>query len=77
MVEAVAKGVYKWNVKNSVLDYGGSSALTEQDSVEGVKTNIERWRMEIPLVYDRKSGVPNPNRVEGKNRGRDGGGPFS
>lgn len=76
VAEAIAKGIYKRKVKKSVVDDGASSVLTEQDSVEGLKTKIERWRTELPPVYDRKSGVPNPKRVKGK-AGGDGGGLFS
>lgn len=81
---AIAKGIYPRRM-NSPADDGGSSILTEQDSVEGLKTRIERWRTEMPPLYDRKNGVPNPRGVRGGARGggkgtrrhSDGGGLFS
>lgn len=54
---AIAKGLIKRpgsaTPKNSTTE--GSSILegwTESDSVEGLRTKLERWRAELPPVYD-------------------------
>ncbi|XP_015875518.1 uncharacterized protein LOC107412287 [Ziziphus jujuba] len=56
---AIAKGLYPIPHHNNNIynkDETGSSILddwTEQDdSVEGLKTKIERWRTELPPIYD-------------------------
>lgn len=60
---AIAKGLYP-RQPNAYNDEGGSSILyetmAESESVEGLRTKIERWRTEFPPLYDRKSGKPNP-----------------
>ncbi|PQQ18964.1 uncharacterized protein Pyn_22541 [Prunus yedoensis var. nudiflora] len=67
---AIAKGIYplghgggnvvrhaaKGDARNSLLD-----EWTDQDSVEGLKTKIERWRTELPPVYDCKNKNNNNN----------------
>ncbi|KAG8380401.1 hypothetical protein BUALT_Bualt06G0011500 [Buddleja alternifolia] len=70
----------------------GSSVLedwkVEESSVEGLKTKIERWRMESPQVYDqkrfekvngrgKKRAAPHRRRKTVDNVGGGGGGPFS
>ncbi|CAL9003669.1 unnamed protein product [Prunus brigantina] len=67
---AIAKGIYplghgggnvvrhaaQGDARNSLLD-----EWTDQDSVEGLKTKIERWRTELPPVYDCKNKNNNNN----------------
>lgn len=75
---AIAKGLYP------APDDVGSSILedwTEQDSIEGLKTKIERWRTELHPVYDnelKKIQSKNYRRKETKKqRRRRGSGLFS
>ncbi|XP_068341454.1 uncharacterized protein [Pyrus communis] len=55
---AIAKGIYPLpytGARAPPANDAGSSLLdewTDQDSVEGLKTKIERWRTELPPVYD-------------------------
>lgn len=53
---AIAKGLYPVPAGGGKDQECGSSILgdwTEQDdSVEGLKTKIERWRSELPPIYD-------------------------
>ena len=55
---AIAKGIYPLpytGARAPSPDDAGSSLVDEwadQDSVEGLKTKIERWRTELPPVYD-------------------------
>ncbi|KAL3564955.1 hypothetical protein D5086_033001 [Populus alba] len=54
---AIAKGLIKTpaNAGQQDTDGAGSSILedwTENDSAEGLRTKLERWRTELPPVYD-------------------------
>uniref|UniRef100_A0A5B7B843 C2 domain-containing protein n=1 Tax=Davidia involucrata TaxID=16924 RepID=A0A5B7B843_DAVIN len=52
---AMAKGLYPTPM--AAVEKPGSSILedwtVEESSVEGLKSKIERWRMELPALYDR------------------------
>ncbi|KAF3452370.1 hypothetical protein FNV43_RR02803 [Rhamnella rubrinervis] len=51
---AIAKGLYLVPAGGNDHETGSSilGDWTEQDSVEGLKTKIERWRSELPPIYD-------------------------
>ncbi|EEF40400.1 conserved hypothetical protein [Ricinus communis] len=53
---AIAKGLIKPpGNANTPTRSGGSSIIddwTENDSVEGLRTKLERWRTELPPIYD-------------------------
>ncbi|KAK9292166.1 hypothetical protein L1049_020125 [Liquidambar formosana] len=73
---AIAKGIYP------KVDDGSSSILVDDyGSVEGLKSKIERWRTELPPIYDRGNGGGDYQKLL-NNRGHsrrhtDGGGLFS
>ncbi|KAI3423381.1 C2 domain-containing protein [Psidium guajava] len=82
---AIAKGLLHPNKNNR--DDAESSVLldnwTEKDSIEGLRTKIERWRTELPPVHDRPNNGKKTAKSggnHGKDRPRrhsDGGGLFS
>lgn len=82
---AIAKGLLPPN--KNYREEGESSILldnwTENDSSEGLRTKIERWRTELPPIHNR-GGNGKKNAKTGANQGRDrprrhsdGGGLFS
>lgn len=83
---AIAKGLLPHN-KNNREDAESSILLenwTEKDSIEGLRTKIERWRTELPPIHDRTNNNGKKAAKSGANRGRDrprrhsdGGGLFS
>lgn len=60
VAEAIAKGLYPRRANAYNDNCRSSIVLAESESVEGLKTKMERWRTELPPLYDRKSGKPNP-----------------
>ncbi|KAJ8770178.1 hypothetical protein K2173_011513 [Erythroxylum novogranatense] len=81
---AIAKGLIKTpgNTAANNAEGAGSSILddwTENDSVEGLRTKLERWRAELPSVYDRDNSQEQSrsNRRSQQRRKSDGGGLFS
>ncbi|KAK4760339.1 hypothetical protein SAY87_005232 [Trapa incisa] len=68
---AIAKGLHprQLHAVQAYNDDCGSSILyetmAESESVEGLRTKIERWRTEQPPLYDRKNGKPNPRGAGG------------
>ncbi|PKI41373.1 hypothetical protein CRG98_038259 [Punica granatum] len=48
--------------------------MAETESAEGLKTKIDRWRTELPPLYDRKSGKPNPRGGHARRRRHSDGG---
>lgn len=79
---AIAKGLHPRQL-HTYNDEGGSSILyetmAESESVEGLRTKIERWRTELPPLYDRKNGKPNPRggRAQRRRHSDGGAGLFS
>ncbi|KAK4764855.1 hypothetical protein SAY86_025945 [Trapa natans] len=77
---AIAKGVHPRQLQavQAYNDEGGSSILYEtmaqSESVAGLRTKIERWRTELPPLYDRKNGKPNPRGGAQRRRHSEGGG---
>lgn len=58
---AIAKGIYPLPHGASHTESGSSlmDEWADEDSVEGLKTKIERWRTELPPVYDTKNSNQN------------------
>ncbi|KAJ9180009.1 hypothetical protein P3X46_008318 [Hevea brasiliensis] len=81
---AIAKGLIKTPGNEGIPNKsGGSSSIiegwTENDSVEGLRTKLERWRTELPPIYDNDANkmMSKSRRKHHRRRRSDGPGLFT